>query len=187
MSKSSILRAAVHSLFLPALAVAGMAHAGDHEFQAALSGAQEVVLDEEENLVPGGTDTDGTGKVDARFDKAFTKLRVNLRVKDLTGSFTAAHFHCGRPGQNGPVAFGMVGPGPLEFDGRRIRGTLTNLDYTGADCIEVVGRPVNNLVSLAFAMRDGLIYANVHTDIFPAGEIRGQMLGKDDDRHDDDD
>jgi hypothetical protein len=74
---------------------------------------------------------------------------------------------------------------------------LTNLDFTGADCTPIVGRPVNNIAALAFAMRNGLIYANVHTDVFPAGEQRGQMLkdkghrkghhdGHDDDDGDDD-
>jgi hypothetical protein len=185
MSQSSIPRPLTHVLCLSALAAAGMANADDHRFEAALSGAQEVVLDEEGTLVPGGTDTDASGRADAQFDRAFTKLRVKLRADNLTGSFTAAHFHCGRPGQNGPVVFGLANPGPLEFDGRRIRGTLTNLDYTGADCVELIGRPVNNLASLAFAMRDGLIYANVHTDLFPAGEIRGQMLAADDEKDDD--
>jgi CHRD domain len=174
-----------HLFLLHALVGAGIAQADEHEFSAALSGAQEVVVDEEENPVTGGTDTAASGRVHASFDDAFTELRVNLRIENLTGNFTAAHFHCGRPGENGPVAFGMVGPGPLVFDGMGIEGTLTNLDYTGADCVEVVGRPINNLVSLAFAMRDGLVYANVHSDVFPAGEIRGQMEGEDDDLDDD--
>jgi hypothetical protein len=34
-------------------------------------------------------------------------------------------------------------------------------------------------------MRDGLIYANVHTDVFPGGEIRGQMLEADDEENND--
>ena len=178
---------AVMGLFcLPALAAAGVAYADDQHFEAALSGAQEVVFDDGGNLVPGGTDTDATGRISAKFARAFTELRVNLRINRLTGTFGAAHFHCGRPGENGPVVFGLVNPGPLAFDGRRIRGTLTNADFTGADCLEVVGIPINNIVALAFAMRDGLIYANVHSDVFPGGEIRGQMLGGDDDRDDDD-
>jgi hypothetical protein len=168
---------------LQALAMAGLAHADGRHFEATLSGAQEPVFDEDV-FVPGGTDTDARGRINARFDKAFTALRVNLRVSGLTGTFAAAHFHCGRPGQNGPVIFGLVNPGSLEFDGKRIRGILTNTDFTGADCLEVVGRPVNNIVALAFAMRDGLIYANVHSDVFPAGEIRGQMLEADDDEDD---
>lgn len=165
--------------FLPALVAANLTYADDQHFEASLSGAQEVVFDAEDNLVPGGTDTGATGRSDARFDRAFTRVRVNLRINNLTGTFAAAHFHCGRPGQNGPVVFGLVNPGPLEFDGIRIRGTLTSADFTGADCVEVVGRPVNNIIALALAMRDGLIYANVHSDIFPGGEIRAQMLPAD--------
>jgi CHRD domain len=176
-----------HLLLCQALVIAGIAQADEHEFSAALSGAQEVVLDEQGNLVTGGTDTAASGRIHALFNDAFTELRVNLKIENLVGNFTAAHFHCGRPGENGPVAFGMVGPGPLVFDGMRIEGTLTNLDYTGADCVEIVGRPINNLVSLAFAMRDGLVYANVHSDVFPAGEIRGQMEDADDDLDDDPD
>lgn len=182
MSKSVGSRATMTLLCLPALAVGAQAHADGQRFEARLSGAQEVVIDSE-TFVPGGTDTDATGRVKARFGKSFGSVRVHLRIEGLTGTFAAAHFHCGRPGQNGPVAFGLVNPGPLEFDGKAIRGTLTNADFTGADCTEVIGRPVNNIAALAFAMRDGLVYANVHSDIFPAGEIRGQMLpGDDDDR-----
>jgi hypothetical protein len=184
MKKSRSFRIIMSLTCLPALAIAGMAHADNLEFEASLSGAQEAVFDGDV-FIPGGTDTDATGRVKARFDKAFTAVRVSLRVNGLTGTFAAAHFHCGRPGQNGPVVFGFVNPGPLEFDGMRIRGTLTNADYTGADCLEVVGRPVNNIAALAFAMRDGLIYANVHSDLFQAGEIRGQMLDGDDQDRDD--
>ena len=185
MNKSFISRTVISLICLPALAMAGVAYADDQLFDATLSGAQEVVLDADGNLVPGGTDTGATGRINVKFAKAFTSVRVNLRVTGLTGTFAAAHFHCGRPGQNGPVVFGLVNPGLLEFDGKRIRGTLTNVDFTGADCLEVVGRPVNNIAALAFAMRDGLIYANVHSDVFPAGEIRGQMLEGDDDRDND--
>ncbi len=167
--------------------VAGTAAADDDfDFLGRLSGAQEVVMSgDPPEMVPGGVDTPALGLAAARFDPALARVRVMLRVRGLTGAFSAAHFHCGRPGENGPVVFGLVEPGRLQFDGERLAGELTNADYTGADCMPVVGRPVNNVASLALAMKDGLIYANVHTDLHPAGEIRGQML--DDDAFDDDD
>ena len=127
--------------------------------------------------------TDATGQVVAKFDRGFTKVDVKLRVQggDAASAF-GAHFHCARPGQNGPVAIGLFSPGPLMFDGEVAEGTLTNADFLGADC-SGIGRPVNNIAALAFAMRVGFIYANVHTPFSPPGEIRGQLLehGDDDD------
>ena len=153
------------------MGVARPAYADHQDFEAKLSGAQQVT-----EVV-----TTGRGRVDIRFSQSFKKVKVDLKISDLVGTFTAAHFHCARPGENGPVAFGIVMPGPLALDGNRIRGTLTNADYTGADCVPTIGRPVNNIAALAFAMRDGLIYLNVHTDSVPSGEVRGQILEEDDD------
>lgn len=182
--KKAIKSASYVCLFLLLeMGIVSLAYADDQQFEASLSGDQEVVFDGDV-FVPGGTDTRARGRIKAKFDRAFTKVRVNLRINNLTGTFAAAHFHCGRPGQNGPVVFGLVSPGPLTFEGDRIRGNLTNADFNGADCVPVVGRPVNNIVALAFAMRDGLIYANVHSTVFGSGEIRGQMLGKGDDDDD---
>ena len=154
----------------------GVAQAGDTmSFEATLSGAQEPVTDNRGNFIPGGIDTAGTGKIRVYFDEGLTKVWVAVWFNNLTGSFTAAHFHCGVPGQSGPPPFGLVAPGPLMSDGRTVRGTLVGTDFTGVDCTSFVGRPVNNIAALAWAMREGLIYINVHSDAFPAGEIRGQL------------
>ncbi len=137
------------------------------DFEAHLSGAQELPT-------PVAGLTTG-GFVSAKFDEAFTKVDVELIV-DGGANVMAAHFHCARAGVIGPVTFGLFSPGPLGFDGKTAKGTLTNADWTGVDCVPTVGTPVNNIAALAFAMDDGLIYANVHTTENPPGEIRGQLL-----------
>lgn len=140
-------------------------------FTAHLRGAQEVTNP------PGGVDTERTAHAVVSFDAGFTALRVRVTLNTSDG-VVAAHFHCGRAGQNGPVAAGLISPGPLMLENDMIKGMLTNANFTGVDCNPVVGRPVNNVASLALAMRDGLVYLNVHSMDFPAGEIRGQMLSK---------
>lgn len=111
----------------------------------------------------------------ADFNLELSTVRVHLVVRDGT-HVVAAHFHCALPGDAGPVAFGLFSPGPLAFGGVQAKGTLTNADFTGSDCVPAIGRPVNTIAALAFAMREGLIYLNVHTTDNPAGEVRGQML-----------
>lgn len=89
-----------------------------------------------------------------------------------------AHFHCGRAGENGPVVVDLFGPvdAGVDVDGELAEGTVTIADFRVVDCVSVIGRPVNNIASLAFAARDGLIYANVHSLANTGGEVRGQLL-----------
>ena len=168
----------VKTLLLAAcLSVTGVAHADGKgmKLNATATGAQEVVFDVEGNFVPGGVDSPAVVRAVAKFDAGLTRVDVDVRINSLVGAFAGAHFHCGRPGQNGPLPFGLINPGPLSLDGNRIRGTLNNSHFSGSDCADLLGRPVNNIASLAFAMKKGLIYLNVHSTAYPAGEARGQL------------
>ena len=153
-------------------------------FEALLTGDQEVV--EPLSITPPpspGLETLTTANLTIEFDEGLTQAVFTLDVLDAVG-VTQAHFHCGRPGANGPVMvflFPVGGPPPgpgVDVDGPLSNGTLTNANFRPADCLTTIGRPVNNIASLFFAMRDGLIYANVHTLANPAGEVRSQLCGK---------
>ena len=127
------------------------------------------------------TESDGVGLLVARFDRGLTKVHVRLRLRGIHSMVVGAHFHCARAGENGPVAFGLLNPGPLVEIVDEARVTLTNADnVAAAACVDSIGRPVDNIAALFFAMRDGLIYLNVHTADHPPGEVRGQMLEVDD-------
>ena len=172
MNNPTTFAPALGLLVLGAMALPSPVNAAEaREFEAKLSGEQQVTA----------VESTGRGRAEARFNRAFRFVNVEVVINDLVGTVTAAHFHCARPGENGPVVFGLISPGPLALNGNRIQGTLTNADYTGSDCTTNIGRQVNNMASLAFAMRDGLIYVNVHTDTSPSGEVRGQMVESDDD------
>ena len=137
------------------------------DFSARMTGAQST---------PEPVPTQGAARATARFEEGFSNVRVAVRFRDLDGTPVALHFHCNVAGANGPIALGLISPGRLTVEGDRVRGTLTNADFPETDpCPDVIGRPVNNLAALAAAMERGYIYANLHTDVFPAGEVRGQM------------
>jgi hypothetical protein len=152
---------------LTLLVMSTPASAAGMKFQAALSGDQQVP-----EVVTGAS-----GKVLAKFDAALTEVEVKVSMSGIV-DVTAAHFHCNRAGQNGVVAFGLIAPGACTLVNNQIQCTLTNADVTPGDCVPDIGRPVNNIAALAFAMRDGLIYFNVHTMLHTTGELRGQMIGK---------
>jgi hypothetical protein len=71
-------------------------------------------------------------------------------------NIVATHIHRGRPGQPGPIDFDLKGDKPFN-EAQPISGTLTLSDVH-----------VLRLVA-------GDYYVNVHTTIFPPGEIRGQV------------
>lgn len=167
--KSMLYVATIACLMLSVTAHADSKKKKSIKLQADLSTAQEV-----QSVAP-GLITSAT--ITAKFSKDLSSVDVKLRVKG-GANVVAAHFHCARAGANGPVAVTITSAlGPLPFDGTEASGTLTNADFSPLNpCTTFIGRPVNNIASLLFAMQDGLIYTNVHTfPDNPGGEVRGQM------------
>jgi hypothetical protein len=104
----------------------------------------------------GGGARTGTGT--GTFSLSGTTLTYNVSVSGLSGSINNAHFHVGPVGvQGGPVVFPMTGP----FSGSAMTwsGTWT-------------GMTAQNLTDL----NNGNLYFNVHSSLFPAGEVRGQVV-----------
>jgi hypothetical protein len=97
------------------------------------------------------TSSKGTGTVTATYDTTSKKLSWKGSYSDLTGPATAAHFHTGAAGTNGPVAVPIT-PNTSPFEGS---ATLT--DPQAADLLA------------------GKWYVNVHTAANKGGEIRGQV------------
>ncbi|TLX49895.1 CHRD domain-containing protein [Pseudoalteromonas ruthenica] len=86
-------------------------------------------------------------------DENLMQFRASLDVSDVEG-FSAAHIHDGDIGENGDVAFtfSAASEGMLEV-------TITDLS--------------EDLVS---DLMDGDWYINVHTDAYPDGELRAQIV-----------
>ena len=82
---------------------------------------------------------------------------------------------------------GFIESGPLSLNGKEITGTLKNADLQAdqnpnpdaTSCQDTIGRPINTMAALAYAMCDGLVYLNIHTDLRTAGEVRGQVFEDD--------
>jgi hypothetical protein len=96
--------------------------------------------------------TPATGMATLTLDDASGLDAVyHVEFTGLLGAETAAHFHAAPAGQNGGAVFALPLGSPK--DG------IWSLD----------------LANFAVLAADG-IYVNVHTDMFPAGELRGQLI-----------
>lgn len=102
------------------------------------------------NETPPNSST-ATGLATATFDPTDLGFVLDLTFSGLTSPETAAHIHTGPVGVAAPVTipFALGSPFHLET-------TLTSAQ-------------ASNLLS-------GLFYVNVHSTMFRAGEIRGQLL-----------
>jgi hypothetical protein len=131
------------------------------------------------------TSAHGDIKVKLRSDS----IEFRLRYADLEAPVKFAHIHFAQEDVNGGVAAFLCGGGgkaacPQEGT---VTGTIAASDVVGP---VDQGIAAGELGELKRAIKHGKTYANVHSDKFPNGEIRGQIGGQDDDHgrgHDDDD
>ncbi len=128
---------------------------GRVKFEADLSTGAEV---QEDAVV-----SDATGNARLR-SRNGERLEIQAFVRDLTGPLVAAHLHLGAEGVNGPVVADLG-------DGIRNNGIQISID--ASDLTGPLGG--ESFVSLLNELAAGNIYLNLHTEAFPAGELRGQV------------
>lgn len=126
----------------------------------------------------------GNGKFTGTLSADGTSISWTLTWTGLTGAAQVAHIHFGPPQNTGtPVVFFCGGGGrPACPDGPGHSGSIAGI-WTAADIVAVPGQNVaaGDFAGFLKILRVHLGYANVHTILFPAGEIRGQVSSDDGD------
>ena len=104
--------------------------------------------------VPGPGDPDGWGRASIVINDATNTICTDLEVRDI-GNVTAAHIHRGASGVAGPPVVNLDPPDDNDSD------DCDNVDDALVDEIRTNPRG---------------FYVNVHTDDYPDGAIRGQLM-----------
>ena len=165
-----------------------LANASDRDFRARL-----VPLDEVPSVSSGAR-----GSFRAELNSAGTELSYTLTYRNLEGTVTQAHIHFGDKDVNGGISLWLcsnlpgppAGPTPPGTQACPIAPEVTITGTLGA--AETVGPAGQGIAAGEFdeivrAIRRGFAYANVHSDPFFGGEIRGQIKRVDRDNDDRDD
>ena len=109
------------------------------------------------NENPANTST-ATGTIDGIFDPWSRVIAFRVEFSNLTVNATAAHFHSGPVGANGPVVVDFVSQGfPVGVKSGEFVKVLT---LTEAQAVDIM---------------TGNLYVNIHNASFPGGEIRAQI------------
>ena len=143
-----------------------------------LSGYQEVPA----------ISTDGSGTFRAAVNRR-SEIKWELTFGRLTSPALQAHIHFGQLSVNGGISVFLctnLGNGPAGTQacppqGGRISGTIKPADVVGPGAPPGdQGIEPGSFAELVRAIQAGATYANVHTDRFKGGEIRGQIPGRSD-------
>ena len=149
--------------------LAGLAIADPHgkNFKASLDSYHETSL---------SLSTSGSGSFRARLNHDGDQLTYELQYSGLEGgNVLFAHVHLGQIGTTGGVMFFLCGGGgrpACPNPPATVTGTVTASDVIGPSGQGVAPGEFQEAID---AMRDGAAYANVHTTVYPSGEIRGQI------------
>jgi hypothetical protein len=131
------------------LAIGAPAYGQGRPFATTLTGAAEV---------PGPGDPDASGTAFIALNQGQGEVCFDLSWAGIDGTVTAAHIHVGAAGVAGDVVV------PL------FAGSFAGTDSTSG-CI------AGDSEELIKAIRQdpANYYVNIHSDVFPAGAVRGQL------------
>jgi hypothetical protein len=125
--------------------------------------------------------TSGTGTFSLLIDFGDTGFNYELTFSGTSGIVTQAHTHIAQKGVNGGIMLFFctnLGNGPAGTQACPTSGTITGR-ITPADIIggaAAQGVSPGEFAEVLAAIRAGSAYVNVHSNLFPGGEIRGQLV-----------
>lgn len=155
----------------------GFAQGGFKNIKEALTGYEEVP----------SVSTTGNGEFNARINKAETEVQYTLSYSDLEGAVQQAHIHIGNLGVNGGITVflctnlgnGPAGTQPCPAPPATISGTIVAADVSpnipATQAARNQGLNTGEFDEFLAALRAGATYVNVHSTMWPGGEIRSQI------------
>jgi CHRD domain len=151
------------------------AESNQRSFRERLSGLQEVPA----------ISTSGSGRFRAFIEQSDEQISYRVTFSGLEAPITQSHIHFGNSGTNGgivvflcsnvgaPAGFVVQAcPGPGATEGT-IEGTLQADDVTALAAAQ--GITVGEFDEFVAAIRADATYVNIHSTMFPGGEIRAQL------------
>ena len=176
----------VSGILATALLIALVGPVAAQQFKTDLTGYEETPLT---------INSDASGKFTAKVVKlkgGGTEIDYELTYQDLSSAVQQAHIHFGRPAISGQIVLflctnlapptGVPTPQACPAPPAKITGTLTAADVI-AGPTQGIDAGAAGLDEMIEAMRAAAAYANVHTDNFPSGEIRGRIPGDGNNNH----
>lgn len=166
MRRKALLGLAVIVLAVGLVSVlAGIGSAQTTDAQATLIGYEEVPA----------VSTVASGRFVATIDEAAQRIRYRLQYSNLEAPATGAHIHFGQRDVAGAVIAFLCGGGdkpPCPTTSGVVTGVIDPADIIGPTAQGIAPGEFQEAVA---AMKAGVTYANVHSEKFPGGEIRGQI------------
>jgi len=166
MKYSSIVAGALFA------AVAMPAAAIESIYTAVLSGSAEVPRNE----------SPATGTATVTIDTGNYTMRVQETFSGLLAENTASHIHCCTT-PTGTAGVVTTTPTFTGFPSGVTSGTYDHtFDMTNASSYNPAfltangGVPLSAFDALVAGLNSGSAYANIHSEMFPAGEIRGTLV-----------
>ncbi len=163
-----------------ALVTGGVASAGSDSGSDLGNRTINVQLDgyQEDLLV---LSTTGVGTFTIEVDRRAQEIDYTLSYDALEGSITQSHIHFGGMHQSGGISTFLctnLGNGPVGTQAcppapATITGTLRPADVIGPVGQGITAGQFDELVA---AIKAGSTYVNVHTSLYPGGEIRSQLV-----------
>src|SRR2546425_3874651 len=163
----------LNTSLLAGLAVTSLIYAGAvgadderHRVKATLSGFQET---------PSTLSSPGSGRFTAKIDDDAQTIDYRLSYEGLEAPAIAAHIHLGARGTSGGGSAFLCRGGnnpACPPRGGPATGSLTPADIIGP---AAQGIAPGEFAEVVRAIRNGAVYANVHSTLRPGGEIRGQL------------